>query len=236
MYGQPLWLPLEKDFIMACDPHNHHRRSIRLKGYDYSQNGLYFITICAKNGLCLFGDVVDGEMKLNQAGEIGEKAWLDLPNRFPQAELDVFRVMPNHFHGILGILNVDDVLVEGATTRVARTRGDDGVGAGLVPAPLLGNSEGATTRVARTGVVLGDMIGAFKSITTDEYIVGVHELGWEPFPGKLWHRNFYEHIIRNERALNAIREYIINNPVNWLADQLHPNASANKFNATWKRK
>jgi REP element-mobilizing transposase RayT len=225
---------------MAYDPHKHHRRSIRLKGYDYSRNGLYFVTICLKNGLCLLGDVVDGEMKLNQAGEMVEKAWLDLPNRFPQVELDAFRVMPNHFHSILGILNVDHVSAEGATTRVAPTIVSDEVGAGLVPALIpktnADDQVGAGLVPAPIRKTLGDIIGAFKSITTNEYIVGVHELVWEPFPGKLWQRNFYEHIIRNERTLNAIRDYIINNPVNWLADQLHPNASPNKFNATWKKK
>jgi putative transposase len=293
-----------EDIVMAYDPYKHHRRSIRLKGYDYSQDGLYFITICIKNGLCLLGDVVGDEMVLNPAGQMVEAEWLALPGRFPQVEQDVFQVMPNHFHGILGIQNTfvgaglvpaqDDaatatgraITTERATTRVAPTVVGD-VGAGLVPAqddattatgraitterattrvaPTVVGDVGAglvpaqdnaatatdratatgraTTRVAPTGVgdapvrtVLGNMIGAFKSITTNEYIVGVNELGWEPFPGKLWQRNFYEHIIRNERALKAIREYIINNPANWAADQLHPDAPPNQFNATWMKK
>jgi REP element-mobilizing transposase RayT len=208
---------------MTYDPHKHHRRSIRLKGYDYSQDGIYFVTIRVKNGLCLFGDVIDGEMILNPAGEMVEQAWLALPERFPQAELDVFRAMPNHFHGLLGTrnANLQSVLV----------------GAGLMPALDWPDHDGdrVITTVAPS-VVVGDMVGAFKSITTNEYIVGVRELGWEPFPGKLWQRNFYEHIVRNERALNAIREYIINNPANWEADQLHPNATRNKFNITRKKK
>jgi REP element-mobilizing transposase RayT len=199
---------------MAYDPHKHHRRSIRLKGYDYSQDGLYFVTICLKDGLCLLGDVINEEMMLNHAGEMVEQEWLDLSGRFPQIELDVFQVMPNHFHGILGIRNPDQ----------------NAEGSDLVPA----QEDKANTNAA--GTVLGNVVGASKSITTNEYITGVRESGWEPFPGKLWQRNFYEHIIRNERALHAIREYIINNPANWPADQLHPDAAANKFNSTWEKK
>lgn len=154
---------------MTYDPHKHHRRSIQLKGFDYSQDGFYFVTICVKNGLCFFGDVVDGNMILNAAGEMVFQEWLNLSDRFPQVEQDVFQVMPNHFHAILGIRNPP-------------------VGAGLVPAPNDASARnGATTRVAPTvgRAVLGDMVGAFKSITTHEYITGVKTSGWEPFPGKL---------------------------------------------------
>lgn len=208
---------------MAYDPHKHHRRSIRLKGYDYSQDGIYFVTICVKNGLCLFGDVVNEEMILSPAGEMVEQAWLELPDRFPQVELDVFRAMPNHFHGLMGIRNANLHSEDRATTRVAPTTVDlvdDMVRAGLVP--------------AQDGVVLGDMVGAFKSITTNEYITAVQESGWEPFPGKLWQRNFYEQIIRNERHLTAVRQYIHDNPANWEPDKLYPQAQPNKFNQLWR--
>ena len=83
---------------MTYDPQKHHRRSIRLKGYDYSQAGAYFITIVAQARACLFGEVVDGEMRLNDAGRM---VWDDLPERFPGLELDAFGVMPNHVHGII---------------------------------------------------------------------------------------------------------------------------------------
>jgi len=189
---------------MAYDPHKHRRRSIRLKGYDYSQDGLYFVTICVKKGLCLFGNIMDGEMILNSAGELIYQEWLALPERFPQIILDAFQVMPNHFYAILCVQNPDPP-----------------------------DRERAPTRVAPTVATLGDMVGAFKSITTHEYIAGIKELRWEPFPGKLWQRNYYEHIIRNEQALNAIRQYIDNNPANWDADQLHPDAPPNSFNQSW---
>ena len=99
---------------MAYNPNIHHRKSIRLKGYDYSQAGLYFITICVQDRKCLFGKIVDDEMILNDYGTIAYQQWQELPERFTNMELDVFQIMPNHMHGII-------VLTEfvGATLAVA---------------------------------------------------------------------------------------------------------------------
>lgn len=189
---------------MKFDPFKHRRHSIRLKDYDYSREGAYYVTTVAQNRLCLFGDVVNAEMILNDAGEMLQSQWRALPERFPNIELDEFVVMPNHFHGIVVMTDKTGR----ATTRVAPTRSDAdiSVGAGLVPAQ---NDHDP---------VLGEIIGAWKSITTDEYIRGVHELNWEPFNRKLWQRNYWEHIIRDEKDLNRIRKYIIDNPANWNAD------------------
>jgi len=180
---------------MPYDPNRHHRRSIRLKGYDYSQAGAYFITLCTQDRACLFGKVVNGEMRLNHAGRMVLAEWNRLPERFPQVVLDAFVVMPNHVHGIL-------VIADPAPT----------VGATVGATPTVG----ATTRVAPT---VGNIIGAFKSRVTVEYIRGVKTSGWPPFRGRLWQRNYYEHIIRNERALNAIRQYIMENPRRWQMDR-----------------
>jgi len=347
---------------MPYDPNRHHRRSIRLKGYDYSQAGAYFITICTQDRACLFGKVVNGEMRLNDAGRMVLAEWNMLPERFPHVVLDAFVVMPNHVHGIVVITNpaTDDTATtaptivgtglvpvpnagtmgavpnagamgaapndgmmgaapdagtmgaapdagmmgavpddgtmgavpnagtmgavpdagtmgaapdagtmgaapnagtmgaapdagtmgavpnagtmgavpdagtmgavpnagtmgaapdDGATTRVAPTAATI-VGTGLVPVP----DDGATTRVAPTvgdivAPTVGDIVGAFKSRVTVEYIRGVKTSGWPPFRGRLWQRNYYEHIIRNERALNAIRQYIIENPRRWQMDR-----------------
>jgi len=205
---------------MPYDPNRHHRRSIRLKGYDYSQAGAYFITICTQDRACLFGKVVNGEMRLNDAGRMVLAEWNMLPERFPHVVLDAFVVMPNHVHGIVVITNpaTDDTATTAPTI----------VGTGLVPAP----DDGATTRVAPTvgdivaptvgdivAPTVGDIVGAFKSRVTVEYIRGVKTSGWPPFRGRLWQRNYYEHIIRNERALNAIRQYIIENPRRWQMDR-----------------
>ena len=93
--------PTNKYTHMKYDPDKHHRRSIRLKGYDYSQAGAYFVTICTQDRECLFGDVVDGEMRLNDAGQMVHRIWNDLSVKYPDIEMDEFVVMPNHVHGII---------------------------------------------------------------------------------------------------------------------------------------
>jgi putative transposase len=213
--------------VSRYNPDKHHRRSIRLKGYDYAQAGAYFVTICAQNRECLFGGVVNGRMVLNDAGRMVQTEWEQLRERFPTVELDAHVVMPNHFHAVVIITDSNDAV---------------SVGAGLVPAP-----DGATTRVAPTGTggadgyrvaptttrvaptdvdtrhpTLGDIVGAFKSLTTNAYIRGVRELGWPPFDKRLWQRNYYERIVRNEGELNRIRRYIENNPANWETDEENP--------------
>jgi len=91
---------------MKYNPDMHHRRSIRLKHYDYSQSSAYFVTICTQNKTCFFGDVVDGEMRLSDAGDMTLQVWNELPFYYPNVTLDEFVVMPNHVHGILNISNV----------------------------------------------------------------------------------------------------------------------------------
>ena len=88
---------------MDTNRNRHHRHSLRLKDFDYSQTGAYFLTLCTQKRACLFGDVVDGEMRLNDAGRVVEQCWLEIPNHFPRLDLDAFVVMPNHVHGILVI-------------------------------------------------------------------------------------------------------------------------------------
>ena len=199
---------------MRFNLERHHRRSIRLKGYDYSQPGAYFVTIGTQDRACLFGDVVDGEMRLNDAGRLVVAEWERIPERFPHIALDAFIVMPNHIHGILVITqHVGAGLVpaqDGATTRVAPTNAQNGVGV---------TTFGATTRVAPT---VGDVVGAFKSRVTVEYIRRVKTSGWPPFRGRLWQRNYYERIIRDEESLNRIREYIASNPLRWHLDRENP--------------
>ncbi len=190
---------------MSYNPNIHHRKSIRLKGYDYTQAGLYFITICTQNRDCLFGEIRTDEMKLNDAGRMIETEWVKLKNRFQNIEIHEYIAMPNHFHGILEIVGS----TVGATLVVAQNNNG-----------ATTDNNGATTRVAPTGKTIGDMMDAFKSITTVEYIRGVKTLGWKPFDGKLWQRNYWEHIIRNGNDFNRIAEYIINNPKNWDNDKL----------------
>jgi REP element-mobilizing transposase RayT len=185
------------------NPNIHHRRSIRLKGYDYSQAGLYFITICVKNRECLFGNIADGEMILNDAGQMVESEWLKLPERFKNIQLHEYIVMPNHFHAILEIV--------GATLVVAQKN-----------TVAQNNDKGQPQGIAPTGKTVGDMVGAFESITTVEYIRGVKNKNWKTFDGKLWQRNYWEHIICNEKSYQTISDYIINNPLKWNDDKFNP--------------
>jgi len=203
---------------MKYNPDIHHRRSIRLKHYDYSQSGAYFVTICAQNKTCLFGDVIDAQMILNGPGRMLQTEWDALPKRFSGIELDAFAVMPNHIHGIIFIVGAPLVgarFVVGAQPsdqNRAGTRPDQNR-AGTRP-----EQNRAGTRPAPTNTT-GNIVGAFKSIATHEYVIGIRQQQWLSFTGRLWQRNYYEHVIRSEHELNKIREYIINNPLNWSEDE-----------------
>ncbi|MBK8822089.1 MAG: transposase [Anaerolineales bacterium] len=181
---------------MKFDPQKHHRRSIRLKDYDYSQAGAYYVTINVQNRECLFGKIVNYEMKLNDAGKMIEGQWNALLERFSNVELDVYQTMPNHFHGIIV---VGAAFMAALDTNISENKAD--------------------TRPAPT---LGDIVGAFKSITTHEYILGVDNKKWPRFYKRLWQRNYYEHIVRDEADLERIRDYIQSNPADWDEDEENP--------------
>jgi len=156
---------------MTYNPQKHHRHSIRLKGYDYSQAGLYFITICVQNRECLFGEIVgastrddqntDGEMILNDAGKMVRSEWIKLPERFTNIALHEYIVMPNHFHAILEIVGATLVVVQNGNGEC--------------------NTSGQPQGIAPTGKTVGDMVGAFESITTIEYIRGVKNNNGQKF-------------------------------------------------------
>lgn len=186
---------------MKYNPEIHKRQSIRLKGYDYSRQGLYFVTICAQHRECLFGKIENQKIVLNDAGTMIEKWYGELMNKFADIKCDTMVIMPNHFHCI--IQNVGAV---GSAVGSA-------VGADLCVCP--GSSLGE-----HTGSPLHRVIQWFKTMTTNEYIRGVKNLGWRPFNGKLWQRNYYEHIIRNQKSYEHISNYIVNNPLHWEQDSL----------------
>ena len=192
---------------MPYNPDHHQRRSIRLQGYDYTQVGAYFVTVCTQRRMCLFGGVVDGKMRVNDPGRMVERWWLELAEKFPSVKVDAFVVMPNHFHGIL--MSLDQHKDVGADLRVC---------------PGSSGDQGAHTEPqgAHAGAPLPRIVQWFKTMTTNEYIRGVKELGWMPFPGRLWQRNYYEHVIRDDREMNAIRQYIVDNPAKWAEDRENP--------------
>lgn len=191
--------------MMTYNPEFHHRRSIRLKEYDYSQAGTYFVTVCAKDRACLFCSLKNAEVQPNQAGQMIMKWWSELPNKFHGVEVDEFIVMPNHIHGIIRIVGAEDNNHGGV------------VGADRCVCPDIKNKY--PKKGEHTGSPLHRMVQWFKTMTTNEYIRGINEQKWERFNGKLWQRNYYEHIIRDDREMNAIREYIRYNPLKWDEDE-----------------
>jgi putative transposase len=185
---------------MTYNPTIHRRKSIRLQGYDYSQAGAYFITVCTHNRVPLFGEIVDGVMVLNTAGQIVEKCWCAIPEHFPQVTLDEFVVMPNHVHGIITV---------GANNHLPQH---------YLPLPSdetpIQSNEPPRPLQHGTSRTIGSMVRGFKIGVTRWFRANtdIHAV---------WQRNYYEHIIRNEDAYLKIAEYIQTNPQRWETDTYH---------------
>jgi REP element-mobilizing transposase RayT len=176
---------------MKYNPKNHHRHSIRLEGYDYWEPNWYYVTICTQNKQCLFGEIKNGKMILNEYGKIIEEELLKTKEIRKNVDLDYYVIMPDHIHVIIIIERKIGKNIVGATRRVAPT--------------LQSNS-------------LGAIIGQFKSMVTKR----INEKRNTPgYP--VWQRNYYEHILRNERDLYCTRNYIELNPLKWELDELHGN-------------
>ncbi|QUV79879.1 transposase [Chloracidobacterium thermophilum] len=291
---------------MPYDPARHHRRSIRLQGYDYARPGAYFVTIVTQGRACLFGEVVAGEMRMNDAGRMVHHVWDELALFYEGVQTDAFIVMPNHVHGIIILtgnvratphVHPDEMAVRAtprgcpttprgcpdemnATPRVHPDEMNVNVGATprgcpdhprdcpdhprdcpdemavratprgcpdpqsaptapshpptAQPHPPMGQARGPAPTVAPAapshppmgqprGVAptlgLPDVVHRFKTMTTKRYADGVRANQWPPFPGRLWQRNYYEHIIRDDQSWQRIREYILTNPLRWHLDR-----------------
>ena len=182
---------------MAFDFERRSRRTIRLKGYDYSLPGKYFVTICTLNKECLLGEIRDRKMIVSPAGEIVRHEWLQTPIVRDEIELDTFVIMPNHLHGIISIRSrrgdpVDRPVYQSITNKILQQND-----------PVLKSN------------TIGAIVGQFKSNATKK-------IQGSACPGFFWQRNYYEHIIRNESELLQIRKYILANPSNWVDDQDNP--------------
>ena len=173
---------------MKHDPDRHHRRSIRLKGHDYAQPGAYFVTVCTRERECLLGDVVDGEMRLNEYGIVVHEEWLKTAELRQNVEIEACTVMPNHLHGIVVITNGKGTARRAPTERFGKPVADS----------------------------IPTIMRAFKSAST-KHINVIRRTPGIP----VWLRNYYEHIIRSDEELKAIRQYILSNPANWTADKNH---------------
>lgn len=207
------------------NPEIHHRRSVRLRDYDYSQQGLYFITLCVKNRVCMFGNITEGEIRLTEIGEIVRREWLKTAELRPNVTLHNFVVMPNHFHGILEITEKCDV---------AKYENDVMHDVGALRATPLQTQPRATqpppqpqqcrpyarttdyekneymSAISPKSDELGTIIRAFKSAATKS----IHDAGYE----FSWQRNLWEHVIRDAADYARINDYISNNPFRWNDD------------------
>jgi len=172
---------------MAVQRDSDRRRSIRLREYDYASPGAYFVTLCTHGGEALFGQVVDGEMVLNECGRVIEEEWHSTARLRPYVRLDAYVIMPNHFHGILWIDHTGRGMARHAPTRE------------------FGKPVAAS---------LPTLVGAFKSAVTRR----INQVRGTPGV-QVWQRNYWEHVIRTDRALNAIRRYIADNPARWTLDR-----------------
>ncbi|HEX2620974.1 MAG TPA: transposase [Phototrophicaceae bacterium] len=189
---------------------SHNRRSIRLKAYDYSQSGAYFVTICTHQRERLFGEVADGVMQLRVFGEIVQEEWLRTPQIRPEVEIDAFVIMPNHIHGIIVITG------DGRTTSNLKTKPSNqshpvGANRRFAPTPTA-SSQSNRPKGTKPGS-LGAILQQFKSVVTKRINL------LRDTPGaSVWQRNYYESIIRDESTLNTVRLYIETNPTNWQTD------------------
>jgi REP element-mobilizing transposase RayT len=173
----------------------YRRRSIRLRDYDYSQQGAYFVTVCTYERRCLFGEIVGDTMMLNDWGRAAQACWDEIPAHHPMVGLDSFVVMPNHIHGVIVIYRDErrGMIYHAPTARREFSKPD-----------------------ARS---LGSVIGTYKAAVT-RVIRRLSASDACP----VWQRNYYEHIIRSEEMLNVVRAYVVTNPAQWAADTLFAQA------------
>jgi len=223
---------------MPPESNRPRRRAMRLPGYDYTQPGAYFVTICVQNRKCLFGTITDQEMQLNEIGQIVIDCWNHIPQHFPSVELYEYVVMPNHMHGIIawGIPKPEDphppTTVGARSPRPSQTaapfENTKNVGA-RSPRPSNNNvrnvgarsprpSNNNPNRVNETPAPsLGKIIAYFKYQSTKRINQHYNTPGM-----RLWQKNYHDHIVRDDPNLQRLREYIQINPMKWELDQLHP--------------
>ncbi len=185
----------------------HTRKLNRLKGYDYSRDGYYFVTICVKDKIKYFGEVKNGKTILNKYGKIARQQWLWLEQQYPYIELDQFIIMPNHMHGLV-LINSEKIKNAAGRSRSRRDRfGRDRFGRDRSrPVPTTANINNNNFKI----LSLSNIIGAFKTASSKM----IHESGLAEFK---WQRSFYDHIVRQQKSLQIIRRYIYYNPAECLS-------------------
>jgi len=180
---------------MKFDPQKHHRRSIRIKEYDYAQPGGYFVTIVTYQRNCIFGNIVNEEIQLNAFGKIADECWRAIPDHFPNVELGAYIVMPNHVHGIIVINDRADASASARRGTIYRAPTEQ------FGKPIIGS--------------IPTIIRTFKAAVT-------RRIGRELNATGVWQRNYYEHVIRNHEDWDRIHRYIESNPSMWAEDDENP--------------
>lgn len=233
---------------MKYNSEKHHRRSIRLKGYDYSQSGLYFITICVLNRHCLFGEIENDEMILNEYGKIAATEWINTESIRDNIRLHEYIIMPNHIHGIIEIIdrkgdcrgesqfaqNKDDCKGElqfAPTAPTAPTTAPTAAPTAPTTTPFKSPSQTigsivrgykiATIKKIKDSIKISDSSSSSSSSSKGELQFAPTAPTIKSLNYKIWQRNYYEHIIRNEKSYQRISEYIITNPQKWDIDKLN---------------
>ena len=215
---------------------------MRLRNYDYSQPGSYFVTICVQHRKCLFGTIIDGKMRLNEIGRIVVECWNHISQHIPSVELDEYVVMPNHMHGIIAWARSvhtpestadrrGEVISPSLDSRESTTyrrgevlspsldsRESTTYRRGEVLSPSLDSRESTTYRRGEVlSPSLGKIVAYFKYQSTKR-INQHHNI----FPMRIWQRNYYDHVVRDDIDLQRLRQYVQNNAMKWELDQLHP--------------
>jgi len=187
---------MAQDRRIRFDPKKHHRQSMRLPGYDYSQAGAYYVTIVTHQRDCLFGEIVNKEMILNDLGKIADECWRAIPEHFPNVELGAHVIMPNHAHGIIIIT-------------------DNGRGAALLRPYDQPDINDKPHKINVKSGSLGAIVRSYKSAVS-------YRIHKEHNATGMWQRNYYEHIIRDEKDLQNKTNYIEANSMLWDEDENNP--------------
>jgi len=196
------------------DPQKHHRKSIRLKGYDYSSEGAYYVTIVTQGRECLFGEIIEGEMYINEYGEIVQKWWHEIAIHFPNVELGAFVIMPNHVHGIIFITT-------NRRGEVLSPRSNSNKNILNENIDRTSNQGGDASQPPLRKPTLGQIVAYFKYQSTKD----MNRIKTENAITKFWQRNYYEHVIRDDKDLQNKTDYIESNPSLWEQDDNHPQNS-----------
>ena len=188
-----------------------HRHSTRLKGYDYSRAGAYFLTVCTKDRKYVFGDIVDGKMQLNEAGQMVKESWVELNHKYKDITLDAFVIMPNHVHGIIVLTNDNVGAVHEPPEKDSSKQQNNAICE--LPSKRVIHELPLQKKIERRNMAIPRIMGYFKMNSAKRINV------LRNTPGiSVWQRNYYEHVIRNEGSLERIREYIANNTLKWEDD------------------